>query len=142
MIDPAIEHRIRELLASGRHSQRAIARMTGIARGTVASIASGDRPDYSARQQAKIGREKPPFSGPARRCGTCGAKVQLPCLACSIARDQAAGRLQRSYTLPDPEKFELQLRHAERARYLRIQGRHVLPEEGPAEEDGITGSTG
>ena len=133
MIDPAIEARINALLATGRYTQRAIARMTGIGRGTVASIASGDRPDYSARQQAKIDREKPPFSGPARRCPTCGRLVQLPCLACWLTTEKAAGHLQPAQGLADDGGFQLDLSPEHQARYRWVRGLRIFIEKEQAD---------
>ena len=46
MIAPQIVAEVRRLLAERKHSQRKIARLTGICRGTVGAIASGRRPDY------------------------------------------------------------------------------------------------
>ena len=46
MIAPSIVNEIKRLLAEGKHSQRGIARMIGVSRGTVGAIARGTRPDY------------------------------------------------------------------------------------------------
>lgn len=83
MIAPSMVDEVRRLLSEGRLSQRAIARRTGISRGTVAAIASGRRPDYEARRRA-AGIEYTPPRGKPVRCPGCGALVQMPCLACQL----------------------------------------------------------
>ncbi|MCR4413099.1 MAG: winged helix-turn-helix transcriptional regulator [Thermoguttaceae bacterium] len=83
MIAPSMVDEIRRLLSEGRLSQRAIARRTGISRGTVAAIASGRRPDYEARRRA-AGIEYTPPRGKPVRCPGCGGLVQMPCLACQL----------------------------------------------------------
>jgi len=83
MIAIAVEEEIRRLLDETEWSQRKIARNLGVSRGTVNAIARGKRPNYAARRQAP----SEPFtipSGLARRCPICGAKVQMPCLACQV----------------------------------------------------------
>jgi transcriptional regulator with XRE-family HTH domain len=59
MIAPSMVDEVRRLLSEGRLSQRAIARRTGISRGTVAAIASGRRPAYGARRRAAPGSGQP-----------------------------------------------------------------------------------
>jgi len=83
MIAPAVVERVRELLREANLSQRQIARQLGVSRGTVNAIARGKRPDYEARRRHRPGGIVPP-SGPYVRCPTCGARVQMPCLACQI----------------------------------------------------------
>ena len=129
MIHPAIEHRIKELLATGKFSQRKIARMTGAGRGTVGLIANGRRPDQTARYQAAIARNNPPFSGLPEHCPECGRLVHLPCLACSLARDKAAGHLQPPKLIPDDHGLHLELSEEHRARYEAAKRAHVLPEK-------------
>ena len=53
MIAPSIANQIKRLLAEGKYSQRKIARMTGVSRGTVGAIAGGKRPDYEARARER-----------------------------------------------------------------------------------------
>ena len=122
MIDPAIVRQVERLLGEGRYSQRKIARMTGVSRDTVHAIASGKRPDYEARQQEAAERGDAPFSGPPHRCPGCGRLVLMPCLACLIAREKAAGRLKRAHTGPDQAPPDLDLRPGDRARYDEIRG--------------------
>lgn len=138
MIEPAIIDHVERLLAEGVHSQRKIARMTGISRGTVGAIAAGRRPDYAARRTERADADEAPFRGPARRCPGCGRLVLLPCLACRIERDKAAGRTPRRDPRPDEGRPDLDLRPDDRARYEEMRGGHALPEE-PEEDEGVRG---
>lgn len=79
----AYEVELIQELARERHSQRTIARITGVSRESVRSVLSGKRPDYDAirreREQAKV-----VFSTTIARCPECGVKVYMPCLACRV----------------------------------------------------------
>jgi hypothetical protein len=84
MISPAVTEDIRRLLNKRMLSQRAIARLTGVSRGTVQSIARGKRPEHAGcRMVGPRGGFTPP-SGLPVRCPGCGARVQMPCLACYV----------------------------------------------------------
>jgi len=54
-------------------SERAIARKTGVDRGTVRAIRN---PSHTPRRSTH----------PIERCGTCGRMIELPCLACLAER--------------------------------------------------------
>jgi Winged helix-turn-helix DNA-binding len=82
MLAEARVEQVAELLSEGRLSQRAIARLTGISRGTVGAIASGTRPRHLRPKFADDDLFRP--LGPAVRCGGCGGKVQMPCLLCRV----------------------------------------------------------
>ncbi len=81
MLSSAKVAEVEQLLASGGLSRRAIARRTGVSRGTVAAIAAGTRRKKPPRPIAG-----PPFDigGPLRRCLQCGGRVHLPCWACAV----------------------------------------------------------
>jgi len=81
MLSPAKVAEVEQLLASGGLSQRAIARRTGVSRGTVAAIAAGTRRKKPLRPVAG-----PPFdiAAPLKRCPQCGGRVHLPCWACAV----------------------------------------------------------
>lgn len=83
MIAFTVVDEVQRLLDEGNLSQRKIARRVGVSRGTVNAIARGKRADYRARQREREGEFVAP-SGPVARCATCGAMVQMPCLACRI----------------------------------------------------------
>ncbi len=74
---------IKRLLGDGRLSQRRIALLLDVSRGTVSAIARGERTDYGALRRKRNQGFIPP-SGPLRRCPGCGGKVSMPCLACHL----------------------------------------------------------
>ncbi len=73
MIEPETADKVRRLLRDGRLSQRKIAILAGVSRGTVANIAKG-----KWRMRVELS------SGPAVWCPVCRAKVQMPCVACRV----------------------------------------------------------
>jgi hypothetical protein len=79
------EEKIREaelMLARGKLSQRKIAKITGLSRGTISMIANGKR-----KVQAKtVAPDLPPEQekSPPVRCPCCGAMVRMPCLLCFL----------------------------------------------------------
>lgn len=83
MITNVTVKKVIELLREGKWSQRQIAKMTGVSRGSVGAIARGARkePRFEAYEEDK--RIIPP-SGTPTRCHCCGRLVQKPCLACQI----------------------------------------------------------
>ncbi len=83
MIASDIVKEIRQMLAEGSLSQRAIAERMGVSRGTVCAIAQGKRRDYPPRFFRMDMHFIPPAGRPAR-CSGCGGLVQMPCLACYI----------------------------------------------------------
>ncbi len=91
MLAPEVVEKIWSLLADGRVSQRGIARSLRVSRGTVAAIAHGRRPDYTARCGLRPADLDAP-AGPLERCPGCGGKVHMPCLACRL---RALGKFRR-----------------------------------------------
>ena len=85
MLAIGIIQEIRRLLNEEKLSHRKIAKLLGISRGTVASVASDKRDDSRTLDDLN---EKPP-----ERCRGCGALVYMPCLFC---RAQAYAEEQRS----------------------------------------------
>jgi hypothetical protein len=83
MIANDIVQEIRQMLAEGGLSQRAIAGRMGVSRGTVCAIAQGKRRDYPTQFFQKDMHVIPPAGAPVR-CSGCGGLVQMPCLACYI----------------------------------------------------------
>jgi DNA-binding XRE family transcriptional regulator len=123
MIAPSVVHEIRRLLAQGNYSQRKIARITGVSRGTVGAIASGKRRDYGLRvKDPEMELEEP--GGPPRRCPGCGGLVSMPCRLCHVRKLVAEVRIARP-----PAKREgplqLDLSDDHRARYERIRLRRT-----------------
>ncbi len=121
MIAAAVVQEIRRLLAEGRLSQRKIARLTGVSRGTISAIASGKRPDYQQLRRARQGEPLEPAE-PPERCPGCGGMVYQPCRYCR-ARSLAA-RLPRPAApprdQPPGELLGLRLKDEHRLRYEAI----------------------
>ena len=127
MIAPSVANQIKRLLAEGKYSQRKIARMTGVSRGTVGAIASGRPPDYEAlARERQADLEQP--TGPPRRCPGCGGFVYMPCRVCRVRQLVAESRVARPPVRPEtPVRLDLADEH--RSRYERVRRRRM--KEGP-----------
>jgi len=99
MIPFAVVDEIERLLHEGGLSQRKIARRVGVSRGTVNAIARGRRPDYRALRRDRVDEFAAPC-GPFARCPTCGARVQMPCLACRVRAFRESRRRSRRRAVP------------------------------------------
>jgi Helix-turn-helix len=88
MLSPAKVEEVRRLLVRGNVSQRQIAKLLGVSRGSVNAIASGKRPDYPVREldEDDIRCWLPPV-----RCNGCGGMVYAPCRLCRL---RAEGQLK------------------------------------------------
>lgn len=118
MLAPSMVAEIRRLLAEDKLSQRKIARLSGVSRGTVGAIASGKRPDYGPRPSDD---EPDRPSGPPQRCATCGGMVYMPCRLCALReRPAATGKSLRMDPRPDLP-LELELRPEHRRRYEQVR---------------------
>jgi transcriptional regulator with XRE-family HTH domain len=123
MIDANVVGEVQNLLAAGEMSQRAIARILGISRGTVDAIAAGKRPDYEAirrsRQENETGDEP---IGPPMRCPTCGGLVYMPCRLCAVRRSTSNTIRQSLRNIgKNDEPFGLNLRPEHEKRYQEIR---------------------
>ena len=119
MLASSMVKEIRRLLAEGNFSQRKIARLTGVSRGTIGAIASGKRPDYELRPRTDDEFERP--AGPPRRCPTCGGMVYMPCRLCTLRRQLATKKKNRRMD-PRPEGLlGLELRDEHRRRYEKVR---------------------
>lgn len=117
MLDTRRLEHVQDLIASKRHSLRAIARMTGIPRTTIRQIAGGrtprralrvqfnsdaadDNADEFAIPQPSATNDENPCSalprGKSLRCETCGATVYPPCRACLVRRFMERRKLPES----------------------------------------------
>jgi len=98
MISPVTVAEIRRLLIEKGLSQRNVAHLTGVSRGTIHAIAAGKRPDYELRGRSFDADFSPP-DGPPCRCPECGGMVHMPCLLCRVRatmrRDRQPQRLLR-----------------------------------------------
>ena len=94
MISSAKVAEIRALLDAGELSQRQIATLAGVSRGTIGAIASGKRVERLPRPTDEWEEE-----GPIVRCPDCGGKVYAPCRLCGVReymRTEPADRRQRA----------------------------------------------
>ena len=73
-----IEHAVR-LLTRTNYSNRRVARETGLSRGTVNKLASGERPPVGKEDNYHA---EPIVQEPPERCPECGYLVTMPCVAC------------------------------------------------------------
>ena len=140
MIAPAVVEEIRSLLTKGKLSQRAIARVTQVSRGTVGAIATGRRPDYETLRRSRRDDTAPLPLGPRRRCPGCGGMVYMPCHACRI-RDTAARRpwqfdLRWLALLDEP--LGLDLRDEERARYEEVRAQRAAAAQSSPDTAGLS----
>ena len=81
MIEQSIIETIEKLLAQDGLSQRQIAKIMKVSRGTVYAVAKGKRTLKKNKSNTS------PFvfpEGKPSRCPYCGAIVQMPCLSCQI----------------------------------------------------------
>jgi len=123
---------VRRLLAEGRFSQRQIARLTGVSRGSISAIASGRRPDYPGK---RAGEDWIEAWGPLERCPGCGARVYMPCRICAARSFRASHPRQRLVDLRRPEpELRLELKEEHRRRYEQVRARRLAA--GQEEHDG------
>lgn len=123
MIAPSVVIEIKRLLAAGTYSQRKIARVLGVSRGTVGAIASGkrrDREEVASKQEMEPARP----AGPPRRCSGCGGMVMMPCRLCRTRRLVSQSRVTRPPTRPN-EPLQLQLIGDHCLRYEEVRLRRV-----------------
>ena len=121
MIAPEIIDRVKRLLATNKHSQREIAKMTGVSRGTIGLIVSGKRLDI------KPVKKRGPYEGTIGRCPTCGAMVSLPCRVCEFhAKGNTVNELELD---PENEPVGIELVGEERKRYDEVHFARLVQEE-------------
>ena len=130
MIAPSVVDEIKRLLAEGKFSQRRIARITSVSRGTVGAIASGKRRDCETRARDP-GLEQEEPTGPPRRCPGCGGLVYLPCRLCHVRKLVGEARIARPPARGEAS-LQLDLSGDQRARYerVRLQRTRTAPHRG------------
>lgn len=122
MIALEMVEEIKRLLAKGELSQRAIARLTGISRGTVNAIAQGKRRQPRCVKQADDDEEEDTPSGPPQRCPGCGGFVYMPCRLCKVRAAMATSSLPRSKDgATEPMRVELTVEQWKRYRPFFIR---------------------
>ena len=119
MIAEKIVADVRRLLDEGTHSQRKIAQLAGISRGSVGAIASGKRPDYETPPE----EDDEESTGPPERCQNCGGMAYMPCRLCRTRKTIAKSRrsTSRQKTIDTIEPPVLNLRPEHRARYEEVR---------------------
>ncbi len=127
MVPQGKVNEVRRLLADGRLSQRGIARLTGVSRGTVGAIASGRRPDYP--RERPNGDQWPDVWGPLERCPACGSRVYMPCRACAARSLKVSRPRQGSLASERSEpELRLELKEEHRRRYEQVRVRRWAAE--------------
>ncbi len=114
---------IQRLLAEGKLSQRKIAKLTGVSRGTVGAVANGKRQVRPREVDCwEAGLEPQP--GPPQHCPGCGGLVYLPCRLCRTREFLAAHPVPRLPSRPQgPLQLDLQEEHAVRLQRLTARRR-------------------
>jgi len=121
MIAPDTVAEVRRLLSEGTHSQRKIALLAGVCRGTVGAIAAGKRPDYETLRQPEEELWDEP-AGPPQRCPVCGGMVYMPCRLCHARKANVKKRRPSStQAFETAGPFRLDLRPEHRARYEEVR---------------------
>jgi hypothetical protein len=121
LIKPSVIAEAKRLLAEGQLSQRKIAALLGISRGTVGAIASGRRPDYQNRSTSDDEEPDIDPNAPKVRCGGCGGMVIMPCRACRDRAALAKAKRRPGAERTEPDGLNLQLRPEERTRYEQVR---------------------
>lgn len=130
MLDRHLADKVLQLLSEEKLSQRHVARLTGVSRGTVAAIARGE---WHARRRLRPNKEGDAPSPPTR-CPNCGAMVTPPCLACRVRDLKARGEIP-----PLPEgtagPLQVELHGPHYARYLEVRAAAMARGEGEPPSD-------
>jgi len=111
---------IRQLLAQGGLSYRAIAQQTGVSRATVRAVDRGERSDDAPPRPVPQHSLRP--LAPPKRCPTCGGLVYPPCRLCATRR--LAGKRKNPeprQPAPPGDPLALDLHTDHRRRYQRIR---------------------
>lgn len=125
MISAEKEREIRDLLAQNV-SIRRIARQLRVGRNQIAQIARGARPNYVALRRMrnlKRAAEETTQQRSRERCPTCGARVFMPCLRCTVVTMPRKGK--RDVDLPFAP-LGLALKPDHEQRYLEVLARRQL----------------
>ena len=118
MIEPSVIDRIQRLLAEKQWSNRQIATMANVSRGTVAAVVSGRRRAY----QLPSGDREEEFTGPVERCPGCGGMATVPCRLCR-SRELAARSDPRSPPSTSGPSLRLELSEEHQKRYEEVRRR-------------------
>lgn len=104
------------LLNENKYSQRKIAALAGVSRGTVQNIAAG-KPLFRDTQEFEIQPQ-----GDFIRCPQCGGKTRMPCTYCAISKVLESYPCTVSWNLPANGGFiDIELKGVELRRYKKIR---------------------
>ncbi len=104
MLSLAKINEINRLLRDENLSQRKIAKLLGVSRGTVGDIASGKRGLYGREPRAENSQSnEPDLMTPPERCNGCGGLVYKPCMLC-MTRAYLKSRMLKSHELKSGSK--------------------------------------
>jgi len=121
MLKRAMVRQVERLLARGL-SQRRVARVLGISRTTVQTIAQGRHPTQQGKGQSNGAIENEPadcgLEGELGRCPGCGRRVFLPCLACQV---ESAKTRRLLHDLGREIRLGLELKPEDHRRYLWVR---------------------
>lgn len=84
MLPLTLIEEVQRLLQEGQFSQRKIASLLKVSRGTVSAIASGKRGIYGRESEDQTSCRH--HESPPERCLGCGGMVYLPCLLCAARK--------------------------------------------------------
>ncbi|HEY4760059.1 MAG TPA: hypothetical protein VIH42_05705 [Thermoguttaceae bacterium] len=122
MIAEHVVDEVKLLLADGGISQRKIAKITRVSRGTVGAIAAGRR---RIRKRFKNEDDLLLPSGPFVRCLECGGMVHMPCHKCRTEKamhiDPAMHAQSLARLLSKIEPLGLDLKPSQKERYLEVR---------------------
>jgi transcriptional regulator with XRE-family HTH domain len=112
---------VRRLLVEKKLTQRQLARLTGVSRGTIAQIAAGRRPPTSPTRSQDADDFDVPLV-PPERCPTCGGWVYPPCRLCHMRELlRKHGQIARLGPLEYPIIHGLDLKPRHRKRYQQVR---------------------
>jgi transcriptional regulator with XRE-family HTH domain len=121
MLTPKLVDEIRQMLAEKKYSQRKVARIAGVSRGTVGAIVSGKRQDRK-KVESPWDKDLEEPEGPAERCPGCGGMVYMPCRLCLVRKYLADNPRpapdERKFKIEDPPGLNLRSEH--RARFNQV----------------------
>ena len=117
MITPHQYLTVIRLLKEGKITQRNIARLTEVSRGTVSAIARGKIRRHFT-ETVKIRPE-----GPWVRCPECGGKTQMPCTACHLRKiiGVRSKDSQWNFSVPKTGLLGIELKGWQLRRYLKLR---------------------
>jgi len=126
MLKPETIAGIKRLLAEDQLSQRRIAKLLGVSRGSVCNVENGnwDCRRLLRAERAANNRTKP--AGPIERCPDCGAMAATPCRACQIRRLLRKAGVELHGSLPGGARaigLTLDLKPADQSRYEEVRRR-------------------